>query len=39
LTTADIVKFKDAANVVANELWFEKKAEVLLGEVERLLGK
>jgi hypothetical protein len=38
LTTADIVKFKEAANVAANELCFEKNAEVLLGEVQRLLG-
>lgn len=39
LTTADIVKFKQAANIAAHELCFEKNAEVLLGEVQRLLGK
>jgi len=39
LTTADIVRFKEAANVAALELCFEKNAEVLLDEVQRLLGK
>jgi len=39
LTTADIIKFKEASNVAAHELCFEKNAEVLLGEVQRLIGK
>lgn len=38
LTTADIVKFKEAANVAALELCFEKNAEVLIDEIQRLLG-
>ena len=38
LTTADIVKFKEAANVAALELCFEKNAQVLIDEIQRLLG-
>ena len=38
LTMADIVKFKGAANVAALELCFEKNAEVLIDEIQRLLG-
>lgn len=38
LTMADIVKFKEAANVAALELCFEKNAEVLVDEIQRLLG-
>lgn len=39
LTVEDMVKFKRAADDAAHELCFEKNAEVLLGEVRKLIGQ
>lgn len=39
LTRSDIVEFKNNAHAAANELCFEKNADILINEVNRLLGK